>query len=485
MNAALLLAGLLLAGAAAEVWLRARTPFIGRHFPSRFVPGVGFLAEPGALVRWTNEREFWTETRTNSLGFPDREPPSPEQAAAGCRVAVIGDSFVEANGVPIPDKFPARLEELARRELPALDLATSAFGRGDTGQVNQLAFYDRYVRRLRPRVVVLVFHSNDFEDNTTEHRARRRGFDPERMPYLSAAREGAGGIELRPPDPAAVDHRWARGVGLPQSWARPLRRIREAARGRSHLLALLHQRAVSLLTPRVAENRRALAGDSGAAVGGAARRRDLSDPRVFAAAAASAVLEGGRVPPSVSEAVEYTAFALSAFAARAKADGAALVLLVTQRTTLDSGPEVVEALRHLTAGLDLPLIDQYEFIRRRGGRPEDASFPDDGHWNREGHRWAAEALLAHFEAHPEACAGRSTASPAAPSSPGPAPAGPAAYRGDFRPTLPRSDAGRVRSGADAVRFAGSRGGGAPSGSADTGGRAGRLPAPRPAPRSAP
>ena len=424
VNAAALLAGLLLAGTAAEVWLRARTPFIGRHFPARFVPGAGFLAKPRALVRWTNEREFRTETRTNSWGFPDREPPAPERAAAGCRVAVIGDSFVEANEVPIPDKFPVRLEESARRELPALDLETSAFGRGDTGQVNQLAFYDRYARRLRPRVVVLVFYSNDFEDNTTEHRARRRGFDPERMPYLSAARDAAGRIELRPPHPAAADYRWARGVGLPPSWAGPLRGTWEAARSRSHLLALLHQRAVSLLARRVAENRRALAGDADLGGGGEAGRRDRADPRDFAAAAARAVLEGGRVPPPIAEAVEYTEFALSEFAERAKADGAALVLLVTQRTTLDSGPEVVEALRRLTAGLDLALIDQYEFIRRRGGRPEDASFPDDGHWNREGHRWAAEALLAHFEAHPEACADRSTASPApAPASVVPGPGG--------------------------------------------------------------
>lgn len=432
MNTLLLLAGLLLAGAAAEVWLRARTPFIGRHFPARFVPGVGFLAEPRALVRWTNEREFRTETTTNSLGFPDREPPSPEQAAAGCFVAVIGDSFVEANEVEVPGKFPVLLEESAERELPALGIRTAAFGRGDTGQVNQLAFYDRYARRLRPRVVVLVFYSNDFEDNTTEYRARRRGFDPERMPYLSAAPDGAGGIALRPPHPAAADDRWARGVGLPRSWAPPLRSAWGAARGGSHLLNLLHQRAAPMLAERVSRNRRALAGDADASPGGPEsvradrggsepRREDPSDPRVFAAAAARAILRGGQVPPSVSEAVEHTAFALSAFAERAKADGAALVLLVTHRTTLDSGPEVVEALRRLAVGLDLPLIDQYEFIRRRGGRPEDASFPDDGHWNPEGHRWAAEALLSHFEARPEICAGASASGPAALPAPGPRP----------------------------------------------------------------
>ena len=410
MYAALLLGGGLLAGVAAEVWLRSRTPFVGRHFPTRFVPGAGFLAEPRASVRWTNGREFWTETTTNSLGFPDREPPDPGRAPEGCRVVAIGDSFVEANEVPVADKFPVRLEELAERELPALDLETSAFGRGDTGQVNQLAFYDRYARRLRPKAVVLVFYSNDFEDNTTEYRARRRGFDPERMPYLSVARDASGRMELRPPHPAAADFRWARGLGLPPSWARPLRGVWDAARGKSHLLDLLRERAAPLLAARVARNREARAtaatAGSGEAVGSRQSDRSggLSDPAVFAAAAAEAILRGGRPAPPLTEAIEATAFALSAFADRAKADGAALVLLVTHRTTVDSGPEVVEALRRLAADSGIPLIDQYEFIRRRGGRPEDAHFRRDGHWNREGHRWAAESVLEYLAAHPEVCA---------------------------------------------------------------------------------
>lgn len=428
MNAALLLGGCLLAGAAAEVWLRSRSPFIGRHFPTRFVPGAGFLAEPNALVRWTNGREFWTETTTNSLGFADREPPDPARAPEGCRVVAIGDSFVEANEVPIADKFPVRLEEMARRELPALGVAASAFGRGDTGQVNQLAFYDRFARRLRPKAVVLVFYSNDFEDNTTEHRARRRGFDPERMPYLSVARDAGGRMELRPPHPEAADFRWARGLGLPPSWARPLRGAWEAARGKSHLLDLLRERAATLLAARVARNREARAtasngpngptaptGGSGEAGGGQSGGRSggLADPAVFAAAAAGAILRGGGAAPPVSEAIEATAFALSAFADRAESDGAALVLLVTHRTTLDSGPEVVEALRRLAADSGIPVIDQYEFIRRRGGRPEDAHFRRDGHWNREGHRWAAESVLEYLAAHPEVCAETPPGSPPA------------------------------------------------------------------------
>ena len=39
---------------------------------------------------------------------------------------------------------------LALIDLLALDVTTSAFERGGTGQINQLAFYDEYVRPTRP-----------------------------------------------------------------------------------------------------------------------------------------------------------------------------------------------------------------------------------------------------------------------------------------------------------------------------------------------
>ena len=117
-NASLLLAGLALIGLAGEAWLRLTTPFVGRHYPKQFVPGVGVLGKPDSEVRWTNGLDYWTVSRTNSLGFLDREPLDPERAAASCHVAVIGASFVEAKEVAVADKFHVVLEALAGRELP-------------------------------------------------------------------------------------------------------------------------------------------------------------------------------------------------------------------------------------------------------------------------------------------------------------------------------------------------------------------------------
>ena len=142
-NLLLIIAGLVVIAAVGEVYVRLSTPFERNVIPTRFVPGVGVIYEPGAESRWTNYREFWTISRSNSWGFLDREPISPERAAESCHITIIGDSFVDAREVPISDKVQVRLEELAARELPELDVTTSAFGIRGTAQVNQLPFYDR------------------------------------------------------------------------------------------------------------------------------------------------------------------------------------------------------------------------------------------------------------------------------------------------------------------------------------------------------
>ena len=129
-NAALILAGLALIAIAGEAWLRLTGPPFGwseRSLPSRFAPGAGVLWQPHAEVRHTNDLDYWTTQRANSLGFLDREPPDPARAAASCHVAVFGDSFVDALEVPIADKLQVRIEALAAASLPRLDVTASAW----------------------------------------------------------------------------------------------------------------------------------------------------------------------------------------------------------------------------------------------------------------------------------------------------------------------------------------------------------------------
>ena len=223
-NALLLIAGAVFVMTAGEAYVRLTVPFMTSSVTSEFVPNVGYVRTPGAELRHTNRLEFWTVSRANSLGFLDREPPSPERAAASCHVAVIGDSFVEAMEVPVDDKFHVRLEALAARELPHLDVTTSAFGQPWTAQVQQLPFYDEYARLLRPELLVLVFVPNDLRDNSPILRAMELGWDPEYPPQPVAERSPDGAMRIRPPHP---DHEKFR---LPRRHGRESRIVRTAKR---------------------------------------------------------------------------------------------------------------------------------------------------------------------------------------------------------------------------------------------------------------
>ena len=161
---------------------------------------------------------------------------------------MIGDSFVEAKEVPIADKLHVRLEEMAARELPALDVTTSAFARSGTGQVNQLAFYDAYARPLRPKLVVLVFVPNDYPNSFPLWRSLRRGWNPDHLPYVSAARAEDGGFRLRPPAPD-----WGRFVLHPPTtpqlrWKKLKRRAHRASWFLSWL-RMQHRRNEPLFEP--------------------------------------------------------------------------------------------------------------------------------------------------------------------------------------------------------------------------------------------
>ena len=355
-----------------EAWFHLRAPFTERLLPTRFEPGVGLLNEPGAEVRWTNRVDFWVVQRANRWGFLDREPLPPEQAAQTCHIAFIGDSFVEAREVPVADKFHVRLEEIVARDLPRLNISTSAYGRRATGQINQLPFYDEYARQLRPKLVVLVFFYNDFRDNHKLLTGIFKGWDPERSPYIVADKTAAGAIALRPPDPA-----W-RMLPLPASAAGL--KSTQLARLRAELLAQ-RPRYQSDIETALSIGLESLSAD------GIALRKLLQEPTL---------------PPLFEEAVEFTAFALEEFQRRVAADGASLWLFLTFGVRGAADPVRV-VMEDLAEARGIPVVSQHDYIIRQGRRVREGVFSSDAHWNLTGHQWAAEALLEVLRQGPEVC----------------------------------------------------------------------------------
>ena len=340
----------------------------------RFEPGVGLLHPPHMELALSNGLSYWTVQRTNSLGFLDREPIDPHRSAESCHISIIGDSFVEAREVPISDKLQVRLEELAAREAPHLDITTSAFGVTLTGQVNQLPFYDRYARRMSPNMVVLVFFHNDFwDDNPIERYALTPGYVPERLPYGQAVPDEDGNIRWFPPAINFSDAVFIRAAESRNSWRN--RAIYRAAD------ASYFMRWLGIKTKLISVN------DS------VYRWFRPSEDSVRRYTEWTRLMEDKGV---MFDEWAFTEFGLEQFKRRADHDGVALVILAVYDSD-DRGDALFDRMSEAAGSLGIPVISQRDYIVRQGGRVEDARFHEDFHWTSKGHQWAAEAIWEHIQ----------------------------------------------------------------------------------------
>ena len=379
-----------------EVWLRRSYPFVANRASMRFVPGVGVMLEPHREVRRTNLFSYWTTTRTNRLGFLDREPVTPERAMSSCHIALVGDSFIEAREVGVPVKIQVQLEALAARERPERDLTTSAFGIGGTSQIHQVPLYDTFVRPLRPKVVVLQATPNDYTGNSGVLNEWVEGA-LWAASYARPERGTDGRIRLRLPDRASR----ALKARLDAASRRQM-----ALRRASFLWNLLERGGIAETVRDRRGNRRRrerwrrLAGETASLSGWRPRKRRRYMGDIVADGVTAARRAGTGLVPVYAEALELTGFALDEFAARAARDGSHLVLLLHYYF----GVAGDVAMKTLAEERGIPVVDQYQYITgTAGGEWRDAEFRREVHWSPQGHRWAAEALWEYLEARPALC----------------------------------------------------------------------------------
>ena len=359
--------------------------------------GVGFTNKPNTEMRYTNGSDFWAIWQSNSLGFADREPIRSERAAESCHIAMIGDSFVQAKEVPIADKFHVCLEELAARHLPHLDITTSAYGLGGTGQINQLPYYDEFARHLSPKLVVLVFVGNDFVDNSPVLKPLRGR--PLYPPFVTAQRGEDGSLTLRPPNP---DYEMP---AVPQRHPSPRPWYADSVDfiiSRSYFAFRLKKVTLSFypdgdgLLERMTERAKRYSRLPG-------YTSLLDEWQLTGDTTVWKIYNRKTLPPIFERDLAFTAFSLDQFVERTERDGTSLVILATY-TMGTRGHALFDRLNAMAEARGIPVIDQYDYIRRQGADPESAPrWAHDGHWNVNGHQWAAEALLEYVKENPEIC----------------------------------------------------------------------------------
>jgi len=158
-NAAVFFAGLAVALVAVEIVLR--TVF---YFPQpQFLQIDDFLGHrlrPGVSGYYVEEG--FSKYSINSYGFRDREYAF-EKPPGVFRIAVLGDSYVEALQVGLEQTFPKLLEKRLKKA------QVLSFGVSGYGTAQELLAYRRYARRFSPDLVILVFYAgNDISDNSKE-----------------------------------------------------------------------------------------------------------------------------------------------------------------------------------------------------------------------------------------------------------------------------------------------------------------------------
>jgi hypothetical protein len=147
--------------------------------------------------------EFERDTTVNRLNMHDRQPRP--RAKGTRRVLLLGDSYVAAVSVPIPQGVSRRLEAhlSEKEELGPVDVVS--LGKEGWGQRDELNILRRRGRGLRPDLVLLLFTArNDVYNNAIKLpekiraqrllREARQAHTP--LPYLIRA-EDARGLVLK------------------------------------------------------------------------------------------------------------------------------------------------------------------------------------------------------------------------------------------------------------------------------------------------
>jgi lysophospholipase L1-like esterase len=159
----LMVFGLALGIFCSEVLVRAFVPL--SDFLWQWDPLIGMKLIPGKRGRAVKPDLYDVFVEVNSAGFRDREHVLHKPVGVR-RVALLGDSVVEALQVPFGDSITPLIEN----GLQAAGIQSEAinFGVSGAGTAREYLTVRSYALKYRPDLILLFFSRNDFGDNTRE-----------------------------------------------------------------------------------------------------------------------------------------------------------------------------------------------------------------------------------------------------------------------------------------------------------------------------
>jgi hypothetical protein len=354
-------AGLVAAAAWGAAWLHLRLRPIYQVLYVQPDPVRGWRGVPGLDYPSTGTYgEFLVRVRHNSLGFRDLE--RTEDAPPGVRrVALLGDSFVEAIQVP--------LEETAGQLLEAgLNRAASGGGRWEVlnfgvsnyGLGQYLLTWRQVARRYRPEVVAIFVAGFQF-DRTLEQSPRWQVLSPDGAPRRIRPvfrLEGETLVQVPAPDAAVYQELY-----------------------RSRILGRLGGRLVWPMTPWQE-------------VGGF--WRGLLDQ-----AAGRHVVPAYNLPGvSWEEVTVVNLLVLEELWREVSASGARLMVADANPFLPTSREIFTLALQSFCRRRGVVYADLAAALREAVEQGETVTWPQDGHFTPAGHRVFAGLLLRHLAASP-------------------------------------------------------------------------------------
>lgn len=140
----------------------------------RFVSGKGTTYVPHAYYRHT--KEGFSEGFFNSHGFRDYERIY-EKRPGVFRILVLGDSYIEALQVQLDESFTAVLEKSLNKNASSTKFEVLSLGQSGFGTADEYLRYLNFGAAYNPDLVILAFFSgNDFRNNSRFLDRDRIGF---------------------------------------------------------------------------------------------------------------------------------------------------------------------------------------------------------------------------------------------------------------------------------------------------------------------